>query len=230
MINWSLREVKAWIPRPVLNVARSLRRWIDSQHRFDRRFGVDTTGMINPSDLDIDPERGREAAEYQATPPAMFKRIFESLDVDHREFVFVDLGSGKGAALLYASQFPFRRITGVELSKRLHDIAEENIRKFRSSSMTRCLDIESRCGDATQFDLPQEPTVLYLANPFKGQVLNRVIANVQESLLQNPREILIVYYHPLSRHDEWDRCSFVRYVRKEPQFSVYRATSEAELS
>jgi hypothetical protein len=37
------------------------------------------------------------------------------------------LGSGKGRALLVASELPFAKIIGVELSRELHRIAEQNL-------------------------------------------------------------------------------------------------------
>ena len=49
-------------------------------------------------------------------------------------FTFVDLGSGKGRTLLMASDYPFRRIIGVELLPSLHQIAQENLRQYKSES------------------------------------------------------------------------------------------------
>jgi hypothetical protein len=45
------------------------------------------------------------------------------LEVDHRRYVFLAYGSGKGKALLLASDYPFRRIIGVEYSEPLHRAA-----------------------------------------------------------------------------------------------------------
>ena len=49
------------------------------------------------------------------------------LDVDHREFSFVDYGSGKGRVLMLAAAYPFRRILGVEFSESLDRVARDNI-------------------------------------------------------------------------------------------------------
>jgi len=46
---------------------------------------------------------------------------------DFHDFIFIDLGSGKGRTLLMASDYPFRRIVGVELLLALHQIAQENL-------------------------------------------------------------------------------------------------------
>ena len=66
---------------------------------------------------------------YQPTDAALFHEMIEAVrgqsDADFHEFVFIDLGSGKGRTLLMASDYPFRRIVGVELLPALHRAAQE---------------------------------------------------------------------------------------------------------
>src|SRR5260370_15319574 len=57
---------------------------------------------------------------YQPTDPALFQEIMASLPIEFEQFAFVDLGSGKGRTLLMASEYPFKRIVGVELIAELH--------------------------------------------------------------------------------------------------------------
>src|SRR5207247_9496640 len=114
-------------------------------------------------------------------------------------YVFVDMGSGKGAVLLYASEFPFKRIIGVEFSARLHGIAEQNIATYRRKTM-KCRDIQSVCIDAAVYAIPPEQAVFFLFNPFKGKVMEGFVDNVGRSLSRHPRDIVVIYYHTLSRH------------------------------
>jgi hypothetical protein len=81
-----------------------------------------------------------------------------------------------------------RRVIGVELLAALHRIAQENIRKYKRDSQ-RCFAIESICGDACDFVFPPEPMVLYLFNPLPESGLARLLANLEPSLLQNPRPV-----------------------------------------
>jgi hypothetical protein len=140
---------------------------------------------------------------YQPTEAALFHEMLEALreqcHCDFRDFIFIDLGSGKGRTLLMASASPFRRIMGVELLPALHQIAEENLRRYRSESQ-QCFALESICADATEFSFPAEPTVLYLFNPFPEAGLRRVIANMEESLRANPRAVYLLYHNPLLAH------------------------------
>src|SRR5947208_15284999 len=70
-------------------------------------------------------------SEYQPTEPAAFHEMLGGLQgvmSEHgvtglSDFTFIDLGSGKGRTLLMASDYPFRRILGVELLAGLDQLA-----------------------------------------------------------------------------------------------------------
>ena len=140
---------------------------------------------------------------YQPTESALFHEMLDALQrqthLDFHDFVFLDLGSGKGRTLLMASDYPFRRIVGVELLPALHQAAQENLSKYRSESQ-KCFALEAICGDATEFAFPTEPTVLYLFNPLPEAGLKRTIENLEESLSSHPRAVCVLYHNPLIEH------------------------------
>jgi SAM-dependent methyltransferase len=137
---------------------------------------------------------------YQPTESALFQEMIEALrqqsHSDFHDFVFLDLGSGKGRTLLMASDYPFRRIVGVELLLALHQAALENLSKYRSESQ-KCFALESIRADATEFPFPAEPTVLYLFNPFPEAGLRRMMAHLEQSLREHPRAMYVLYHNPL---------------------------------
>ena len=132
---------------------------------------------------------------YQPTDPALFQEMMASLPIALEQFTFVDLGSGKGRTLLMASEYPFRKIVGVELLAELHNAAQENIRAYRSQTQ-RCTQIEALCADASEFAFPESPLLLYLFNPLPEPALRRTIRNLEQSLQLSPRLIWIVYHNP----------------------------------
>jgi len=136
---------------------------------------------------------------YQPTEPALFHKMLGSVVIDFRRFTFVDIGSGKGRVLLMASDYPFRRILGIELLPGLHQIAQENISKYKSD-WQKCFAIESVCADAREFVLPTEPPVLYLFSPLPESGLVRFLANLERSLRDHPRPLLLIYHNPLLEH------------------------------
>jgi len=136
---------------------------------------------------------------YQPTDPALFHEMLGGLKIKFSDFTFIDLGSGKGRTLLMASDYPFRRIVGVELLPQLNNVARENLRKYRSEKQ-KCFALGSICGDAQEFEFPAEATVLYLFNPLPEAGLERVIAKLERSLAEHPRKLIVLYHNPL--HDE----------------------------
>jgi hypothetical protein len=158
---------------------------------------------------------------YQATDPALFREMMASLPIEFDPFTFVDLGSGKGRTLLLASEYPFRRIVGVELIADLHRAAEENIRVYHSAT-ERCTQIEAVCTDACEFVLPDTPLVLYLFNPLPEAGLQRVLRNLERSLEQSPRPVWIVYHNPAMDSILGASRALVR-VGGTEQYSVFRS-------
>lgn len=171
--------------------AQRRRRYGDAEYDWD--FRVDTTSAtIGWRERLL----GHFHSPYQPTEPALFKEMMACLNIDFQEFTFIDIGSGKGRALLMAADYPFRRILGIELLPGLHRVAQENLSIYKSASQ-QCFELEARCGDAREFVFPPEPTVLYLFNPLPEPGVVEVMARLDRSLSQYPRSVYLVYRNPL---------------------------------
>ena len=160
---------------------------------FDWDHRVDTTGATVGWRQRFS---GLLHSPYQPSEPALFHEMMSQLDIDFRQFVFIDIGSGKGRALLMAADYPFHKIIGVELLPELHRIAQENIRKYKSDSQ-RCFQIQAVRGDARDLTFPPEPLVIYLFNPLPESGLLTLLANLERSLAEKPRSIVVLYHNPL---------------------------------
>jgi hypothetical protein len=162
---------------------------------------------------------------YQPTDGALFHEMLGALrgliQSDFHDFVFVDLGSGKGRTLLMASDYPFRRIVGVELLAELHEIAKGNLRVYKSEAQ-KCFALESVCADATEFSFPVEPMVLYLFNPFPEAGLKRMIVYLENSLREHPRRVYVLYHNPLLEHLLSGNAAF-RKIGGTHQYAIYAA-------
>jgi len=138
---------------------------------------------------------------YQPIPPEQFREIMSQLaghldsSANFSQFTFIDIGAGKGRALLLASEFAFRRIIGVELLPELIEVARENVRVFERRGMY--FGIELVCEDATNFNFPAEPAVVFLFNPLPRAALQTLIQNLERSLHQNPRPVYVAYANPI---------------------------------
>ena len=163
---------------------------------------------------------------YQPTEPGLFREMMASLPIEFDTFTFVDLGFGKGRTLLMASEYPFRKIVGVELIAELHHAAEENIRVYHSPT-ERCAQIEAVWMDACDFIFPKTPLVLYLFNPLPDAGLRRVLRNLEWSLEQSPRPVWIAYHNPLL-DSTLAGSPWLERTRVTPRYSVFRTKSAPE--
>jgi SAM-dependent methyltransferase len=183
---------------------------------YDWNYRVDTTGATVGS---RDRLLGLLHSPYQPTDPALFGEMMDSLKIDFSDFVFIDIGSGKGRALLMAADYPFHRVIGVELLPELHRIAQENIGKYKSDSQ-KCFEIKTVCGDARDFVFPPEPLLLYLFNPLPEAGLKQLLCNLEVSLQQNSRPVYLFYHNPLLEHALLD-CSWLKKAGGTHQYSQF---------
>ena len=180
----------AKIPNVLLKVVSEARcRYFDWQH------GVSTCGDANLASLTLVGNSADHGVFYHPAHPKLLFEIFNSLKIDFPSHTFVDLGSGKGRALLVASEYPFAEIIGVEFAAELHEIAARNIQSYRSKTQ-RCKKVRSVNLDAAEFEMPATPLVLYLFNPFRPAVLIPVLQRLQRSLDSQPREVTLIYTAP----------------------------------
>jgi SAM-dependent methyltransferase len=157
---------------------------------------------------------------YQPTEPDLFREMMARLPIEYERFTFIDLGSGKGRTLLMASEYPFKRIVGVEVVAELHRAAQENIQAYKSPTQ-QCSEIQAVCADARDFELPEEPLVLYLFNPLPEAALRQLIDRLGKSLARSPRAVWIVYHHPM--HEPALAASpFLEKAGSTPYYSLYR--------
>jgi len=192
---------------------------------YDCDHSVDTTWARLPISV-----RLREIFSerlYQPTVEEEFAAIMRHFaNLDLSTFTFIDLGSGKGRALLLAARYPFARIVGVEVQPQLEAIARRNI-ELITARAEEALDggeprgrrFESLCADARDYDFPPQNTLLYLFNPFPDYVLRQVLARLVASARQSPRPVYVIYNAP------FDNREFQRF----PELEQFYASSQYEL-
>ena len=195
---------------------------------FDKQFGVDTSGYVHYTDLNVESKNQIHAASYMGSDPKYLREVLGTLPIDYRNFSLVDFGSGKGRVILLATEYPFKRIVGVEFSEDLHKIAQENIRRFHRDR-AKCTEVESIRADAATYALPNDALVCYFFNPFGATIMSQVLANIEKSLRQTPREMFVVYANPIEGN-LFDRSKSFKKVGANGPVCIWRATSEVQSS
>ena len=191
--------------------------------RFDRQWGVQTAGILkrptgtsNPLDL--------FAEKYEAIPPALFREILHSIHVDLSQFVFCDMGCGKGRALLLASEHPFKAIVGVEFVPELAAVAERNLSACKSKHRC-CAGARIVCGDAAEYRFPDGNALIFFYNPFKEAIMRRVLDNIRTSADPSV-ERYVLYANPVlgSLLESSDLFSL---VARGKRYSIYKMLQDA---
>jgi SAM-dependent methyltransferase len=123
------------------------------------------------------------------------QKLIHKLDLP-RDCAFVDLGSGKGRVLLLAAQLGFQKVVGVEFSPRLCAIARRNVKIFtRKTRIIVHIDVIK--SDVALFNIEPEQCIFYAYNPFDGVVMERLVANLRDSLKRFPRRVWLLYNTPV---------------------------------
>jgi predicted RNA methylase len=166
----------------------------------DYRYGMNTRGIVRNGAVVHGADGTGDGTFYQATPVRTFRRIVDAAGMVPDRTTFIDLGCGRGRAVLLAAQAGFARSIGVDLDPQLCAQAQDNVRRSRlsrSGGRPPTGQIEIRVGDAAEADLPPEDLLVFLFNPFGAQTLERVLDRLYASHVRHPRRITVCYSHPV---------------------------------
>jgi predicted RNA methylase len=127
--------------------------------------------------------------KYQTADHTLLETALGSIAAQFEDFAFIDLGCGKGKPLILASRRGFKDLVGVDFSQQLINCARTNLAVV-GASRARLI-----CADASTFVFPNSPLVIYMYNPFSGEVMRKVRANLEKSIESFPRAVYVIYVH-----------------------------------
>jgi SAM-dependent methyltransferase len=159
----------------------------NTRDSFDLRFDTDTSGIVPLWSVKTNSPNARFGHRYEASDCDELERAILFLGEDLASFAFIDLGCGKGRTLAVASRLGFGKIVGVEFAPRLVEIARSNLAKLGLKEVTVVQ------GDAADYDFPDCNLVVYLFNPFTGEVLRKVTEKLRPLMT---KRIYIIYNSP----------------------------------
>jgi SAM-dependent methyltransferase len=166
-------------------------------HPFDVETGLDTSGMIDGGTLSSGHEHDIYNVAYYGTSPSLFHAGMQEWLATPgvrpvSEYTFIDFGCGKGRVVMMAAEMGFLECVGVELNDALAKIAAANVLKWAESGRAKSA-MRAMCGDATAFEFPVTPCVIYLFNPFTGKVLAKLLDKIATVFADRPGQVDIVY-------------------------------------
>jgi SAM-dependent methyltransferase len=180
---------KKGLNRTIQSVLNAIADW-----PYDSKYRIKTKGLVRLDDLEITSDNKTRNTGFRPTRARPLKKLLNSLDFP-RNSVFVDLGCGKGRALVIAAEYGFKRVVGVEFSSVLCKEAKRNISTYLKNQGVD-VDIEIIESDVCDYEIKDDENIFYLFDPFDDVVLNRVLKNLDLSIEKKKRKIWLIYNNP----------------------------------
>lgn len=206
-------EYGQWLSPSFRRIRQEHARW-DAEHNVDTAPGNQAGWMA-----DIDSENWLHGRGYHPAPSQSLHDRISNLAIDFRDFTFIDFGSGKGRSLFTASDFPFKRIIGVEFNRYLHETAVQNTKCYRSDQQ-KCFAIEPVHADAAKFEIPVGPIVYYFYDPFGDPVMRNVVNNIVRLQEDNGHKCFVIYFNPVFA-EYFEDCHLFRRLTEGSEFQRY---------
>ena len=148
--------------------------------------GVDLT-CVSVKDLGLSEER---STYHSNSGGPYLEKLLDTLSLSQSDTV-LDIGCGKGGAMLTLARYPFAQVHGVDISPERARIAQVNIRRLGIQNATVC------CRDAADFVDLDPSTYFYMNNPFTALVLRPVLKNIMSSSKRRKRRVTLIYKNPV---------------------------------
>jgi SAM-dependent methyltransferase len=192
-LRWSVTQ--RGLPGTITAACQALtrRRASPAQHPFDRRYGTDTSGLIGGGALATGHPHDIYITAYAGIAPSRFEAALDlwraTITARIEDYTFIDLGCGKGRALLLASRLPFREVIGIELNPPLAAIAQRNASLWQDRGEARSR-MTIQVGDATQPSLPAGPIILFFYNAFAEPLVQQLAGHLSRFPDSAPIDLL----------------------------------------
>lgn len=146
----------------------------------------DFSTWVIPKEIAENEEKGNK---YQPSTDTL-KKVLKKMNITNKDSI-IDIGCGKGKALYIMSKFPFKKISGYDLSKELVDLAKNNMKKLDLNK------IDIFVADASTFTNYDKYNYFYIYNSVPEKVFIKMIKNIKKSIEKKPRDCTFIYLNPV---------------------------------
>lgn len=160
----------------------------------ERELGIRTFGAHAPDELSIEADSKLGGHLYQPSSSIIFDKAIQAIPFNFTDKVFLDIGSGKGRALILAAEAGFSKVIGVEYASELNDMAHANVERVKARFPNTEFILQE--GDALEYDIPEEVDVIYLFNPFDEETMRQLMRKVKGAF-QRDKDTFLIYVHPV---------------------------------
>jgi SAM-dependent methyltransferase len=154
-----------------------------TEREWDKRLRIKTIGREDEDNPHYSP--------YEPTPYSVLQRLADSGHIGRKDHL-LDYGCGKGRVAFFMASVIGCRVTGIDHSKKLIDMAKENRKSSRLGDRVTLI-----CTLAEQYEVRDE-NVFFFFNPFSGKVFESVLRRLKE------RDVgKLILYYPSDEYMIW---------------------------
>ena len=171
-----------------------------NETRWDKLLHIRTMGRD-------DSNADRYRYPYEPTPYSVLERLANA-GYMRKGNTLLDYGCGKGRVDFFLSYQTRCASIGIEYDERIYEKAAENHTLAVSSGR-----VTFELANAEYYQVPESVDCAYFFNPFSVEILQKVIARIQESYYACPRSMQLFFYYPSDEYIAYlmtvDELSFV---------------------
>lgn len=129
------------------------------------------------------------------TPKELFP-ILDKCHVSNEDSIF-DFGCGKGGAMLSFLDYGVKKIGGIEYQDSIYETMIRNFEHLGFSDNLKNGSINCIHGNAASLSYElDEYNYFYYFAPFEGEVFEKTVENICQSIERVPRKVYIIYIFP----------------------------------
>jgi SAM-dependent methyltransferase len=163
--------------------------------RGEKKYGINTSGFDELKHLQKKGIDLTHSTIYMPVNYYMLEKMLSEVNQFPNNKSFLDIGCGKGRAMVVAAHYGFNKIRGIDISKKFCEEAKENFDSVKDKFPG--VDFKVELQDAFYYKIPIDVTVIFIFNPFDEVIMSGVVENILISQEKNPRTIYVVYINPL---------------------------------
>lgn len=173
-----------------------------NEKKIDQLLNIKTRGTRDSSD--------KHHFRYEATPYNDLDLLFEIIKFNEDDH-FVDFGSGKGRICFYINYLFNSYTYGIEANLSTYHEALINLDSF-NLKYNNDDKVNFIYNYAENYPIKDNQNVFFFFNPFTIHIFKKVISNINQSIINNPRKITIILAYPI--------LEYVTYLLDHTEFLV----------
>ncbi len=158
---------------------------------FDRRYRIQTSGIILLPGTSFDRARLLDATQYGPINGWGFRKFLRKAKFP-RKLHFVDVGCGLGRACILAAEYGFEKVTGVDLAAEFCEAARQNAARCRPPSGTLS-PIEIVQIDALAFCGQTDADLLLMFRPFSRSLTRTVLDTLAARARSLNKQVTVIF-------------------------------------